>query len=97
MVVQVLPTPLSLKPTPPLNLEDDILVDVENLDWGGTHVEESGRFGVGIIALRDREEEDESSGSPEMFNRETFMFQDGITLKYVNTVSTSDKYDYNTF
>ena len=32
MVVQVLPTPLSLKPTPPLNLEDDILVDVENRD-----------------------------------------------------------------
>ena len=37
---------------------------------------------MGIIALRDREEEDESSGSPEMFNREIFMFQDGITLRY---------------
>ena len=83
MVVQVLPTPLSLKPTPPLNLEDDILVDVENLDCGGIPAADSGRFGVGIIALRDREEEDESSGSPEMFNREIFMFQDGITLRYV--------------
>ena len=81
MAVQVLPTPLSLKPTPPLNLEDEILVDVENLDWGGTLTEDSGRFGVGIMALRDREEEDESSGSPEMFNKETFMFQDGITLR----------------
>ena len=81
MVVQVLPTPLSFKPTPPLNLEDEILVDVENLDCGGTLTADSGRFGVGIMALRDREEEDESSGSPEMFNRETFMFQDGITLR----------------
>ena len=79
MVVQVLPTPLSLKPTPPLNLEDEILVDVENLDCGGTDpTEESGRFGVGIIALRDREEEDESSGSPETFNGEAFVFQDGL-------------------
>ena len=66
MVVQVLPTPLSLKPTPPLNLEEEILVDVENLDCGGTLAADSGRFGVGIIALRDRDEEDESSGSPEM-------------------------------
>ena len=81
MVVQALPTPLSLKPTPPLNLEDEILVDVENLDCGGTFTADSGRFGVGIIALRDREEEDESSGSPEMFNRETIMPQDGITLR----------------
>ena len=85
MVVQVLPTPLSFKPTPPLNLEDDILVDVENLDCGGIPTADSGRFGVGIIALRDREEEDESSGSPEMFNREAFMFHDGITLKYVKS------------
>ena len=73
MVVQVLPTPLSFKPTPPLNLEDDILVDVENLDCGGTLAADSGRFGVGIIALRDREEEDESSGSPEMFDGDVQM------------------------
>ena len=57
-------------------------MEVENLDCGGIPAADSGRFGVGIIALRDREEEDESSGSPEMFNRETFMFQDGITLRY---------------
>ena len=49
------------------------------------------------MALRDREEEDESSGSPEMFNRETFMFQDGIRLRYANTTGPSDDYDYNTF
>ena len=54
-------------------------MDVENLDCGGTDpTEESGRFGVGIIALRDREEEDESSGSPETFNGEAFVFQDGL-------------------
>ena len=63
-VVQVLPTPLSFKP---LNLEDDILVEVENLQWpGGTPPElPSGRFG--IITLRDRDEDEESNGSPEIF------------------------------
>ena len=60
-VVQVLPTPLSFKP---LNLEDDILVDVENLDWlvGAAPEEASGK--VGMITLREREDEEESKGSP---------------------------------
>ena len=63
-VVHVLPIPLSFKPTPPLNLDDDILVDVEKRDGAGIAPEDSGKFGVGIIALRDRDEDDESKGSP---------------------------------
>ena len=64
-MVHVLPTPLSFNP---LNLEDDILVDVENLDWpGGIAPEEpSGKFG--IITLREREDDEESNGSPKEIN-----------------------------
>ena len=62
-VVQVLPKPLSFKP---LNLDDDILVDVENLDWPGGNGPEVGSATFGIITLRERDEEEESRGSPEM-------------------------------
>ena len=63
--MHVLPSPLSFNP---LNLEEDILVDVENLDCpGGTAPEEpSGKFGM--ITLRERDDDDESNGSPEEMN-----------------------------
>ena len=64
-VVQVLPRPLSFNPTPPpLNFEDETLVDVENREGAGKAPTDIGRFGVGIITLLDRDDDDESSGSP---------------------------------
>ena len=63
-VVQLLLMPLSFNPAPPPALDDESLVDVEKRP-GGT---ESGTIvpgGLwGVITLRERDEEDESIGSP---------------------------------
>ena len=68
-VVHVLPRPLSFNPIPPpLNLEDDTLVDVEKREGAGKAPADIGRFGVGIMALLEREDDDESSGSPNIKN-----------------------------
>ena len=64
VAVHVLPTPLSFKPMPPLNLDDESRVDVEKREGAGRAAAESGRLGVGIMTLLDRDEDDESIGSP---------------------------------
>jgi hypothetical protein len=70
-VVQVLPRPLSFNPIPlPLNLDDETLVDVEKREGAGKAPTDIGRFGVGIITLLDRDDDDESSGSPRVIHLE---------------------------